>query len=384
MRRRSTLLMVLLCLTVLLFGGLLFGEIGEALFGIDPPSWLAQGDPEIHLPAGEITKPVSLGPLGDFAITNTMLACWLTTIVLVGFFYIATRKSKLVPGRIQALVEWVVELLLNFVEGVAGKENARKFFPVIATIFLFVIFNAYLALLPFFGAAMHHTKVAEASAPTTGIVASIVAEEGETIEEGNVMCRLESGEEITAPVSGEVEHIEVSVGDSVVGDSVVASVKSDVHLFRSANTDLNLPLAMALIAVFFVEYWGMSVLGRGSYLTSNFFNVGPLFRSLRKVFTGRILEGLGGLLGGCINAFVGMLEVISHLGRVVSFSFRLFGNMTAGEILLVMMTFLVPFLMPLPFYGLELLVGLIQALVFAGLTLAFATIAATPHEHEEE
>jgi F-type H+-transporting ATPase subunit a len=319
MSRRSKLVILLLCVSLLLTGGLLFGEIGAALFGIEAPNWIAQDEPHVALPADDVTDPVSVGPLGDLAVTNTMLACWFTMIVLVVFSLVATRKTKLVPGRLQGLAEWVVEMLLNFVEGVAGKENGRKFFPVIATIFLFVIFNAYLALLPFFGASMHVT------------------------------------------VHGH-----------------------EVHLFRSANTDVNVPLAVALIAVFFVEYWGMRVLGGWSYLTSNFLNFGPLFRSVGKLLTGRVLDGLNGLLTGCINAFVGVIEVVSHLGRVVSFTFRLFGNMTAGEILLVVMAFLVPLLLPLPFYGLELLVGFIQALVFAGLTLVFATIATIPHEHEEE
>ena len=84
-----------------------------------------------------------------------------------------------------------------------------------------------------------------------------------------------------------------------------------------------------------------------------------------------------------MDLFVGVLEGISHLVRVVSFTFRLFGNMTAGEILLLVSSFLVTFLFSVPFYGLELLVGLIQAVIFAGLTVIFASIAVAPHEGEE-
>jgi F-type H+-transporting ATPase subunit a len=84
-----------------------------------------------------------------------------------------------------------------------------------------------------------------------------------------------------------------------------------------------------------------------------------------------------------MDLFVGVLEGISHLVRVVSFTFRLFGNMTAGEILLLVSSFLVTFLFSVPFYGLELLVGLIQAVIFAGLTVIFAAIAVAPHEEEE-
>jgi F-type H+-transporting ATPase subunit a len=314
MRRRWKLIVALVSVTFLFVVGLVFGKIGTSLFGIEnPPSWLAQKDPEFELPAPEL---FSIGPLD---ITNTMLASWLTMLVLIVLFLAATRRMKLVPGRLQALVEWVVGTLLEFAEDIAGRENGRRFFPVIATIFLFVMFNSYLALMPFFG-----------------------------------------------------ESIYVHVGGH------------EWPLLRSASTDLNLPLSMAVIAVLFVEYWGMSTLKARPYLSSNFFNFGPLFGSLRKLFTGKIGEGLGGLLTGFIKAFVGFLELVSHGVRIVSFAFRLFGNMTAGEILLVVISYLVLWVVPLPFYGLELLVGFVQALIFASLTLVFAAIAVTPHEHEEE
>ena len=365
MPRWSTLLIVGLCLLLLLIGGLLFGEIGSALFGIESPSWISQHEPQVHLPAGELTNPISLGPLGDFSITNTLLASWLTMVFLIGLFYLANRKSKLVPGRLQALAELGVEKLLNFCQDVAGEENGRKFFPVVATIFLFVMFNAYLALLPFFGAAMHVEKASDAKSEAAGKVESVIHVEEDHpahVEEGDVICRLDNGEEIVATTHGEIEHLDVHVGDDIAPDTVVASIESEEHFLRSASTDLNLPIAMALIAVFFVEYWGMRALGGRKYLSSNFFNFGKLFRSLREVFSGKVFSGLNGMLTGFINAFVGLLEIVSHFGRVISFSFRLFGNMTAGEILLGVMAFLVPFLMPLPFYGLELLVGFIQAL----------------------
>ncbi|MEE8413240.1 MAG: F0F1 ATP synthase subunit A, partial [Dehalococcoidales bacterium] len=85
---------------------------------------------------------------------------------------------------------------------------------------------------------------------------------------------------------------------------------------------------------------------------------------------------------GLIDIFVGVLELMSEFVRVVSFTFRLFGNMTGGEILILMMMFLMPWLLALPFYGLELFVGLIQAVVFAGLTLVFASAATIPHGGE--
>jgi F-type H+-transporting ATPase subunit a len=85
---------------------------------------------------------------------------------------------------------------------------------------------------------------------------------------------------------------------------------------------------------------------------------------------------------GFISLFVGVLEIFSHLTRMLSFTFRLFGNMTAGEILILVASFLIPLVFAIPFYGLELLIGMIQALIFGGLTLVFGTIAVSPHEEE--
>jgi F-type H+-transporting ATPase subunit a len=130
------------------------------------------------------------------------------------------------------------------------------------------------------------------------------------------------------------------------------------------NTDINSPLSIAIMAMIFIEFWGITTLGVFKY-AAKFFNV-----------------------SSPIAFFVGILEFIAELARIISFTFRLFGNMLAGEILLLVMTFLMPFLVALPFYGLETFVGIIQAFVFAMLTLVFAVLAVSSHddhgEHEEE
>jgi F-type H+-transporting ATPase subunit a len=100
------------------------------------------------------------------------------------------------------------------------------------------------------------------------------------------------------------------------------------------------------------------------------------------VVKGKFGPAVSGFLFGLINIYVGLLEVLSHFIRIVSFTFRLFGNMTAGEILLMVMTFLVPFIAATPFYALETLVGFLQAMIFGGLTLVFGVMAITSH-HEE-
>ena len=244
----------------------------------------------------------------EFAITNTMLSAWLTTLVLIALFVFGVRKAKMVPGRLQNLVEIAVEGLLGFVEGVIGRDLGRKVFPLIATIFLFVAFNAWIPLVPIY--------------PSLGF-------------------KDDSGEMVAT-------------------------------LLRSAGTDLNLPLALALVSFVFVEYWGLRV--RGFRYVGKFIPIGEFVGNVRR---GRIFQGF-------IAIFVGLLEGVSEMVRILSFTFRLFGNMTAGEVLVLMAAFLVPFIAPIFVYGLELLVGIVQALIFAGLTLVFVTVAITRPEEEHE
>ncbi len=165
------------------------------------------------------------------------------------------------------------------------------------------------------------------------------------------------------------------------GSIMVTTAEGEhVHLLRGANTDINMPLALALISFVFVEYFGLR--SRGFRYLGKFFNVGQFFRSIGHIVRGRLRAGLGGLFTGLIHIFVGLLEALSEMVRIVSFTFRLFGNMTAGEILLLIAAFLIPWVFALPFYGLELLVGFVQALIFGGLTLVFLTLAVTHHGEE--
>ncbi|MEW6034561.1 MAG: FoF1 ATP synthase subunit a [Chloroflexota bacterium] len=286
----------------------MIGGVVSAIMGREPFA----GAPRPEVP------PEVIAHLGAIPITNTMITAWLTTIVLVVLFWIATRRMKLVPRGLQNLMEWAVEMLLNFVEGVVGKEKGRRLFPVIATIFLFVFVNAWMGLIPGYS--------------------SIVLKE------------THAGETVLVP------------------------------LLRPANTDLNVTLALALVSFVFVEYLGIRYQGFFRYVRK-FVNLGPLLNGLRQLFTGKLRAGLGGLMMGAIEAFVGFIEALSELVRIVSFTFRLFGNMTAGEILPLLMFFLAPFVVPVFFYSFEMLVGLVQALIFGGLTLAFAAVATTESEH---
>jgi len=302
---------VLLVFLLLSVTGFIIGPLGRSMFGdLGLPAWLSVPQPVPELPAEEIF------PLFGFPITNSIIGAWITIIVLVGFSYVITRRMKIVPGRLQSAFELLLGWLYDLCQRVAGEANGRRFFPVVATIFLFVAFNAWLSLIPGFGSI------------------TITTVEG--------------------------EH---------------------VHLLRGANTDINMPLALALVSFVFVEYFGLRSLGI-RYL-GKFINVGQLFRSVRHIVKGSVRAGLSGLMTGFIHIFVGFLEAMSELVRIVSFTFRLFGNMTAGEILLLIAAFLVPWVFALPFYGLELLVGFVQALIFAGLTLVFLTLAVAHHGGEK-
>ena len=128
-----------------------------------------------------------------------------------------------------------------------------------------------------------------------------------------------------------------------------------VPLLRGANSDLNMTLALACVSVFTLQYMGFKFGG---------------FAYLKKFFN----------FSGVIDAFIGLLELLSDIVKIFSFSFRLFGNVFAGEVLLIVIGAFVPYVAPIPFLGLELFAGGVQALVFSMLTIAFINMA-TSHEH---
>lgn len=287
--------------------GFLAGPLGKNMIGdVGLPDWLSVPSPEPHLPA-----PVLFHIFG-LPVTNTILAGWITVVFLVVVSWVVTRRMKLVPGRLQAAFEFLLGWIFDLCKSIAGEENGRKFFPVVCTIFLFVLFNAWLSLIPGFGS------------------------------------------------------IEVTIHGH------------EYELLRGSNTDVNTPLAVALVSFVFVIFYGLKDARMG--FVRQYINPGRFFRSIGRIFKGKFdpIE----IFAGFIDIFVGGLEILSLLIRNVSFTFRLFGNMTAGEILLLIAAFLVPWVLALPFYGLELLVGFVQALIFSGLTLVFVTMAVSPHEAE--
>ncbi len=143
-----------------------------------------------------------------------------------------------------------------------------------------------------------------------------------------------------------------------VGSLMFNNGVEKVPLFRSPAADLNFTLAFAVMAVLVTNFFGVAILGIFSH-AKKFLN-----------FTNPI------------NFFVGILELLSETAKFISFSFRLFGNIFAGEVLLTIMFFLVPYIVPVPFMMLEMFFGAIQAFVFAMLTLVFLTLHTTEHGAE--
>ena len=348
---RSPKMLTVLIVSAIIFivslaGGALGNEFGGGFLG----SPLAH----IELPAESITaSPLFLG----FEITNTMIATWIAIVVLVVISFFATRRISEVPRGLQNLVEVVIEFFLNLAESVAGRDRARRFLPLVMTIFLFIVTANWLGILPGFG-----TIGRIESAEEVVHHAEQELEEGKEVDLDAIKLQVFDGDGSFAimPFGSVDNQITAAELDEEKLDREGQQAGLLVPFLRSANTDVNTTLAIALVAMFMVHFWAFRTLG----------------------FFGHIGKFIN-IKGGPIGMFVGLLEGISEIARVISFTFRLFGNIFAGEVLLVAMIFLIPLIGIIPFLGLELFVGMIQAFIFAMLTLVFASMATVSHRAEE-
>ncbi len=301
--------------------------------------------PEISIPAEPVLN------LFGFSITNSLLATWLTMAILIVGSWLITRKRKMVPGRWQSALELFIEALYNLVEGAAGRTWARRFFPIVMTIFVFLLVSNWLGLTPLYGG--------------WGVLEPV--HEG---EHGQPVQWLNESKSIGLWVAAEQGHEE--------GEAEGHLYKL-APMFRSAATDMNTTVALAIVSVVLTQVFG--VWARGIPYFGKFVAVGRVVQA----FTKRGLGCMGRIstfFMGIIDIFVGLIETISEFGKIISFSFRLFGNIFAGEVLLGVIGFLIPYLASLPFYGLELFVGFVQALVFMMLTVAFFVTAMSGHGEE--
>jgi F-type H+-transporting ATPase subunit a len=245
---------------------------------------------------------ISIAPEVIFGgwITNTLLCTWISIIILFLFFYFGIRRRDLIPSGWQNFTEWMVEGLLGLVESVSGKEKGRKFFPIVASFFFFIFVANLLDVIP-------------------GV---------------DTLGKLDLKQGDPQPLWG-----------FFILDR--ASSSHIIPLLRPATTDLNLTLAMALVSVVITQIFGFISLGTGTHL-NKYINV----KALRR----------GGL--GIVEFVVGLLEIVSELSRLISFSFRLFGNIFAGSILLAVFAFLLPAIANVIFIPFELFVaGIVKALM---------------------
>lgn len=233
-------------------------------------------------------KPYIVGELFGVPLTATLITTWLTMFVLIVGTFFLVRKPTLIPSKVQSIAELVVGSVYDYMSTVLESRTlARTYFPIVVTIFIFVLALNWIGLLP---------------------------------------------------------------GVTAIG------LNHDGHftpLLYPAATDLNITIAFALIAFVTIEIAGVVALGTFKYL-GKFFN----FHSP-------------------LAFIIGIIELISEMARLISFSFRLFGNIFAGKTLLVVIMFFVPYIAPVPLYAFELFVGFIQAFVFAVLTLFFIKVAVT-------
>jgi len=240
-------------------------------------------------------NPYVVGEFFSIPITATLLTTWLSMAILVVLAVVLRRRLKLIPGKFQSIMEALIGGAYQYVEDtLENKTLAKKYFPILMTIFLFLLVMNWTGLLPG--------------------VTSIGFYEGHGTE----------------------SHF--------------------IPFFYPPATDLNIAIAFAIVAMVVIEFAGIVALGAWKY-GGKFINFGSPLKFL-----------------------VGIIELISEIGRLVSFSFRLFGNIFAGKTLLVVAMFFVPLILPVPILAYEVFVGFIQAGVFAFLTLIFIKLAvAEPH-----
>ena len=273
-------------------------------------SFVSMAEPADH---GLPQKAVEIARPFGFPITNSMVVSWIVAAGLIVFARVATRNMKRVPSGAQNLLEWLVEGLYAFLQNIIGPHLVKQTFWFFATVFIFILAANWVGLIP-------------------------------------------------------------GVGTIGWGHPTAGGFAVDQPLFRGANADLNLTLAMALVFFACWIVWALQEVGPGGVLKELFAPKG---------------ESTGFLKVLMIVVFfaAGCLEIVSILFRPVSLSFRLYGNIFAGENMLETMSRVVPalgWLLPIPFYFMELLVGLVQALVFMLLCAVFTLLVCQHQEKGKE
>lgn len=256
--------------------------------------------------------------VGSFPITNSLLTSWLAVIVIILISVFIRLKMKKIPGKVQHIFEVMLDGALSLCDQVTNNRKISiRIFPIVFSLFVFILINNWIGLLPFISAI------------------------GFTATEG--------------------------------GHSAF------VPLFRAGTADINTTLALSVLMVIGSNIFGVLILGIWKTL-NKYVNVNALGSMVTKV-----KKDPSVLIVAPITVFVGLLELIGEAAKIASLSFRLFGNVFAGEVLLASMAAIFTYVLPGPFLFLEVFIGLIQALIFSLLAAVYFTIAAQDHsEHEEE
>lgn len=268
--------------------------------------------------------------IGRFPVTNTVI----NTILVDGFLlllaYGTRSKLALIPGKFQILIEYLFSGIHEFIKGIAA-DKTKAVFPVFMTFFLFIIVANYTGLIP--------------GLSTFGVW------------------------------HYEEHHGEIS--------------KHLIPFNRPLTSDVNATFALAFVSLIITNGYAMLKLGPKEYLTK-FFAFIPILISIGqgrfkpKANLKNPLDIFIGVLTPLVMVFVGLLELLSEFVKAISLSFRLFGNIYAGEQVLHTVQGIFAFLVPIPFMMIELLVGAIQALVFAMLTMVFMIILSSSHHDDED
>ncbi len=259
--------------------------------------------------------------IGNFTVTNSLLTSWVAVaFVLLIVLFVRLRKLKLVPGKVQNFFELIIDGALNLCDQVTGSRKlSLKIFPISFSLFMFVLINNWVGILPGVGAF------------------------------GNIVNH--DGHDVFIP------------------------------MLRGATADINTTLAIAIFTVIASNIFGIVVLGLWKGI-NKYIKIGELLKMRN------FLKDPTVLVVAPIHFFVGALEAIGEIAKVASLSFRLYGNVFAGEVLLASMSALLAFFLPIPFLFLEFFVGIIQAFIFSMLTTVYFSIQATDHDehdsHESE
>ena len=379
--------LVTLILVVAVFGLSVVGGALGAPFGL---GFLGAPIAAIELPAEKAFT------IGSYEVKNTSIMLWIGGVLLTLIAFFGTRKIRSkspeadVPTGLQNFLEVIVEFFINLAESAAGGRQGRKFLPLVVTIFLVVVMSNWLSVLPGVGTIgwietsaefVEHREEAIEEAEHSGGEAKFKSPDLVVFTGGSGLKIIPfgRGSQDAVPLASldfeegghGIELVRPELLDEKFDKGLLAGIESNdvvlaedvgilVPFLRGANTDVNTTLSIALVAMVMVQVWGFRSLGFRGY--------GGKFINLKQ---------------GPIFFFVGILEIIGELARTISFTFRLFGNMFAGEVLLVAMAFLFPLIGIIPFIGLELFVGVIQAFIFAMLTLVFGVMATIGHGEEE-